>query len=153
MKFLRLLTISLVIGMLSLNAQAQTGPALWTSYIDVLGNYFRVRTEGNVVSRFTPGTPIFVTRVQLQAAQGSYLFPQGKCQPLPKIKVTDGTTSYMLAIPNARSSGGFPVSVSADSGPIYLSYPQNAKIRLTVVPGETGCSGGAINVTIQYVIY
>ena len=149
MKFTRLLTVALAGGILSLNAQAQNaGPFLWTSYIDVLGNYSRGYSE--VVSRFTPGVAITVTRVQLQAAYGSYIYPNTKCSPVPKIRVTDGTTKYGLAIPNARQTGPYPSSVNADSGPIAVNFPANANLLLTVVPGETGCTAATINVTVQY---
>jgi hypothetical protein len=74
----------------------------------------------------------------------------GPCSPLPKIRVTDGTTKYGLAIPNARGTGPYPNSVNADSGPIAVSFPANAALRLTVVPGETKCNPGGINITVQY---
>jgi hypothetical protein len=152
MKFTRLLTLALVGLVLSLNTEAQTaGPLLWTSYIVTLGNFTRINSESTVVSRFTPGVAITVTRVQLQASQGSYIYPEGgKCSPLPKIRVTDGTTKYGLAIPNARGKGPYPKSVSADSGPIAVSFPANAALLLTVVPGETNCNPGDINITVHY---
>lgn len=151
MKFARLLTVALVGGILSLNAQAQnSGPLLWTSFIEVVGNYERGYSEGIVVSRFTPGVAITVTRMQLQAAQGAYVYPKGSCSPLPKIRVTDGTTKYILAIPNARGGGRYPLSVNADSGTIAVSFPANANLRLSVLPGESGCSAASINVTVQY---
>ena len=115
MKFTKLLTIAMTGAILSLNAQAQNaGPFLWTSYIDVIGNYELSFKQATVVSRFTPGVAITVTRVQLQAAQGSYIFPNGRCSQLPKIRVTDGTTEYVLAIPHARLTGSYPNSVNAD---------------------------------------
>ena len=46
---------------------------------DVLGNYLPP-SNGGTFSRFTPGVAITVTRVQLQAAQGSYAF-NTKCSP------------------------------------------------------------------------
>jgi hypothetical protein len=151
MKFTRLLTVAMIAGILLLNAQAQNGPFLWTCFIDVLGNYVRRDSQGTVVSRFTPGVAIIVTRVQLQAAQGSYRFSEGgPCSQLPKIRMTDGTTKYALAIPNARGKGPYPHSVNADSGPIAVYFPANADLRLTVLPGDTDCIAGSINVTVQY---
>jgi hypothetical protein len=152
MKFSRLLTVALVGAILSLNARAQTaGPLLWTSFIEVIGNYTQEYSEGSVVSRFTPGVAITVTRVQLQAARGSSINNSGtKCNPLPKLRVTDGTTKYGLAIPNARQTGPYPNSVNADSGTIAVNFPANANLRLTVLPGEAGCSAASINVVVQY---
>jgi len=152
MKFARLVTIALAGLILSTNAQAQNaGPFLWTSYIDVVGNYVRTYSEGTVVSRFSPGVAITVTRVQLQAAYGSQIGDtKVKCSPLPKIRVTDGTTEYRIAIPNARQNGPYPTSVNADSGTIAVGFPANANLRLTVLGGETGCQAGAINVVVQY---
>src|SRR5690242_7300175 len=101
MKFPSLLSVALMAVILSLNAQAQTAaPLTWNSYIDVLGNYLLSDSQGNVVSRFTPGVAVTVTRVQLQAGRGSYINGQHytKCSPVPKIKVTDETTRYVLAI-------------------------------------------------------
>jgi|ERR1700678_3083902 hypothetical protein len=88
MKFSKILTVALVAGILSLNAQAQNaGPFLWSSYIGVVGNY--LQPEDSAVSRFTPGVAITVTRFQLQAAQGSYIYPHSKCSYVPKYK-SDG---------------------------------------------------------------
>jgi hypothetical protein len=149
MKFTKLLTLALAGVILSLNAHAQTtGPLLWTGYIDALGNYLPP-SNGGTFSRFTPGVAITVTRVQLQAAQGSYAF-NTKCSPLPKVRVTDGTTKYDLAIPNARLTGRYPDAVSADSGTISVGFSTSSVLRLTVIPGETGCYAGSINVTVQY---
>ena len=152
MTFLRSLTVWLVLGVLSLSAQAQNaGPSLWTSYIDSVGNYLRASHEANFVSRFTPGVAITVTRMQLQAAFGSQTQQQTKCNQVPRVRVTDGTTEYSLPIPNARQSGPFPHSVHADSGPISVSFPANAALSLNVVPGSTGCfEAGSINVNVQY---
>ena len=48
MKFSKILTVALVAGILSLNAQAQNaGPFLWSSYIGVVGNY--LQPEGSAV--------------------------------------------------------------------------------------------------------
>jgi hypothetical protein len=124
---------------------------LWTSYIEVLGNYQFKYSESDVVSRFTPGVAITVSRMQLQATQGAVVFSTGaKCDPWPKVKVTDGATTYALAIPNARNVGPDSLSVHADSGPIAVSFPANANLRLTVFHGESGCFAGGINVTVQY---
>jgi hypothetical protein len=151
MKFSRLLTLALVGAILSLNGQAQTaGPLLWTGYIDVLGNYVPP-SNGGTFSRFTPGVAITVTRVQLQAVQGSYVHnTNARCTPLPKVRVTDGTTKYDIPIPNAGFTGHYPNAVSADSGTISVGFSANSAVRLVVIPGETGCYAGSINVTVQY---
>jgi hypothetical protein len=144
MKFSTFLSVVLTAMILSLNAHAQSAaPLLWTSYIDVASDYSRIYAESSVVSRFTPGAPITVTRLQLQAAFGSSINGH-KCNPLPKIKVTDGTSNYSIAIPPSTNS------VHADSGPIAVSFPENAGLVLRVLPGETGCNPGSINVTVQY---
>ena len=152
MKFAGLVALALLTAMLSLNAQAQTaGPLLWTGYIDVLGNYLPTFSGGGTFSRFTPGVPVTVTRVQLQAAQGSYIYnTKDKCHPLPQIRVTDGTINYDLAIPNARFTGRYPSAVSADSGVISVSFTGTPSLRLVVIPGEKGCDPASINVTVQY---
>ena len=141
----------MVVGILSSNTQAQTaGPLLWTSYIDVLGNYVPT-SGGGTFSRFTPGVPITVTRLQLQAAYGSYISgTRDKCHPLPKVRVTDGTTNYDLAIPNARFTGRYPTAVNADSGQISISFSGTPSLRMVVIPGEKNCDPGSINVTVQY---
>jgi len=151
MRFTKPLTIAMIGAILSLNAQAQNaGPFLWTSYIDYLGNYLQSNSQCAAVSRFTPGVAITVTRVQLQAAFGSYIYPHSTCSPLPKISVTDGTTKYVLAIPHARLTRPYPFSVDADSGPIAVGFPANAELRLSVLPGEKDCNPGSINVNVQY---
>jgi hypothetical protein len=153
MKFLRLLVVPLVLGILSLNAQAQnSGPLLWTGYIDRIGNYLHAYSGGGTFSRFTPGVAITITRVQLQAADGSNIYPGNNtpCHPVPKIRVTDGTTNYDLAIPNARFKGRYPTAVNADSGPLSVGFSASSELTLLVIPGQSGCNGGSINVTVQY---
>jgi hypothetical protein len=152
MKFAGLFVVTLLTAMLSLNAQAQTaGPLLWIGYIDVMGNYLPAYSGGGTFSRFTPGVPVTVTRIQLQAAQGSYIDnTKDKCHPLPKIRVTDGATNYDLPIPNARWTGHYPTAVNADSGLISVSFTGSSNLRLVLIPGETGCNGASINVTVQY---
>ena len=152
MKFPRLLIIVFALAVLSLNAQAQnSGPYLWTGYIDVMGNYLHAYSGGGVFSRFTPGVAITVTRVQLQAAHGSYIYNEKvPCRPVPKIRVTDGTTNYDLPIPNARWTGRYPIAVSADSGLIAASFSASSKLTLVLIPGQSGCNGNSINVTVQY---
>lgn len=151
MKFTKLLTVALAGVILSLNAHAQTsGPLLWTGYIDTLWNYVPP-VNGGTLSRFTPGVAVTVTRVQMQAAQGAYIYgTQEKCNPQPKLVVTDGTTKYALAIPSARLTGHYPNAANADSGTISVGFSANSALRLTVIPGETGCYAGSINVTVQY---
>jgi hypothetical protein len=152
MKFPKILTVALIAIVLSMNAQAQNaGPFLWSSFILVVGDYTQQYSEGSAVSRFTPGVPVTVSRVQLQAAQGSNVgLNNAKCSYVPRLRVTDGTTKYEIAIPNARGTGRNPFSVSADSGPINVSFPANANLRLLVLHGEKGCTAGTINVTVQY---
>jgi hypothetical protein len=152
MKFPRLLIIVFALAILSLNAQAQnSGPLLWTSYIDRLDNYLRnPYGAGGTFGRFTPGVAITVTRMQLQAVNGSSLLTTGPCHPVPKIRVTDGTTKYDLAIPNERGKGRYPYEVSADSGPISVPFTTSSKLSLLVIPGQTYCDAFEINVTVQY---
>ena len=154
MKFLRILAVSLVLGILSLNAQAQnSGPFVWTGYIDRLDNYLRnPYGAGGTFGRFTPGVAITVIRMQLKAVDGSYLLTSGPCHPVPKIRVTDGTTKYELAIPNERGKGRYPYEVSADSGPISVPFSASSKLSLLVIPGQTYCDAFEINVTVQYSI-
>jgi hypothetical protein len=153
MQSIRLLLIAVFAALLPWNAQAQTaGPLLWSSFIIGTESYARNNSNATVVSRFTPGVAIVVTRIQLQAAQGSYISQNTKCIHVPKVRVTDGTTEYALAIPNARQSGAYPSSVQADSGPISAAFPANAELRLSVLPGDFNCTAGAINVNVQYTV-
>ena len=154
MAILRLLAVPLILATFSLNAHSQnSGPLLWTGYIDTLGNYLHTYSGGGTFSRFTPGVPITVTRVQFQAAQGSYIYNSKQpCHPVPKIRVTDGTNHYDLAVPNARWKGNYPKAVSGDSGQISVGLSGSAAPRLVVLPGEKGCSAYSINVTVQYTI-
>jgi hypothetical protein len=152
MKLTRWLTMIVFAAGLSASAQAQTGPLLWNSFIDVLGNFTRADTESAIVSRFTPGNPVTVTRLQLQAAFGSNIDLKTGCEPVPQIKVTDGTTSYALPIPNARFGGPYPLSVHADSGPISVAFPADANLWIGVVQGQERCDPGTINITVQYTV-
>jgi hypothetical protein len=91
----RVFLLTLAVGLLlALPLHAQN---VWSSKIDTFGNYVKQTANPNangIVSVFTPATGITVNRIQLQAAGGQV------CSTLPGIKVTDGTSSAFLAIPN-----------------------------------------------------
>jgi hypothetical protein len=127
--------------LLTLPATAQN---VWTSKIDTFGNFVKqnVNPHANgIVSRFTPAANITVNRIQLQASGGTI------CSKLPGVKITDGTTTYILPIPNAKADFA---PASADSGPISLSYTAGQEIALKAVPGSSGCNPFEINIVVQY---
>jgi hypothetical protein len=138
-------------------ASATIGPFVWSSYANFLGNFIPrtgVPLLSPVVSNFTPGQSITVTRVQLHAAIGANE-AFGACTVLPAVKVTDGTHSVSLQVPAAPtdSEGDFG-AVSNDSGPIGLEFPATAKLSVEIVPGDNTssgvCNATEVNVTVQY---
>lgn len=148
MKKLFLLNLALCFMALPLYAQN-----VWSSKIDTFANY--VRQPGNapnpnangIVSVFTPATSITINRIQLQAAGA------GKnCSLLPGIKVTDGTSSIVLRIPNSKEDSGDFGPISNDTGVISKSFPAGDQITLRVVPGAARtCSAPyEINIVVQY---
>jgi hypothetical protein len=139
----RLLLLSLTLGLLGLPLHAQN---VWSSKIDTFGNY--VKQTGNsyskgVVSVFTPATSITVNRIQLQVAGGQV------CTSLPGIKITDGTLTYALAIPNTKAPSGIGPATN-DSGPISLAFAANTEIKLKAVPSSVYCNPYEINIVVQY---
>ena len=136
--------------------------SLWTAKVDVLGNFVMQNTfplQSDVISNFTPDVPITVTRVQLQAAVGSYINGGNNglssCSRLPEIQITDGTKKYALPIPNASIQENqfgeqYASSVSNDSGPIHLTFDAGAALTLRVLAGDKGCNPYEINITVQY---
>ena len=135
------------------------GPFVWSTYANVLGNFIprtQVPLLSPIVSNFTPDQSITVTRVQLHAAIGANNpFASGPCTVVPAVKVTDGTHSVSLQIPNAPTdSQGDLGAVSNDTGPIRLEFPADSKLSVTIVPGDNEpssfCNATEVNVTVQY---
>jgi hypothetical protein len=141
----KLFLLTMAIGLLILPLHAQN---VWSSKIDTFGNYVRNTVSGSnangVVSVFTPATAITVNRVQLVAAGGQV------CSSPPGIKLTDGTTSYLLAIPNTTATNGNPGPVANDSGVISVSFPAGNNVTLKAVAGSAGCNPYEINIVVQY---
>jgi hypothetical protein len=138
-------------------SSATIGPFVWSSYANVLRNFITAPSTpllSPIVSNFTPGQSITVTRVQLHAAVGANE-AFNACTVLPAIKVTDGTHSISLQVPAAPtdSAGDFG-AVSNDTGPIGVVFPATAKLSVEVVPGDNTstevCSATEVNVTVQY---
>jgi hypothetical protein len=107
---------------------------LWSAKFSAFGNFVKAGNlnANGVLSEFTPATGITINRVQLSSAAGGL-----GCNPLPSIRITDGTTSIFLAIPNSTATNQFN-PVSNDTGPISDGFPAGAKLRMIVVPG--GCA-------------
>jgi hypothetical protein len=142
MKRILLLSLALCFPVLPLHAQN-----VWSSKIFDFNNYVKAFTPSanGIVSEFTPATAITINRIQLVAAGTGT-----GCTLLPGIKVTDGTTSITLRIP--QSNGGGPVS--NDTGVISVPFPASDPLVLSVVPGSiaTACNGHPfeINIVVQY---
>jgi hypothetical protein len=137
-------------------SSATIGPFVWSSYANFLGNF--TPTTANpllspIVSNFTPDQSITVTRVQLHAAIGANegAFGVASCTVVPAVKITDGTHSVSLQIPNAPTNSQFNFgAVSNDTGPIHLEFAAGAKLSAEIVPGDTNCNATEVNVTVQY---
>ena len=141
----RVFLLSMALGFLALPLNAQN---VWSGKIDTFGNFvpssFNPNANG-VVSVFTPATNITVTRVQLSTPAG-----QIACSPLPGIKVTNGTSTVFLAIPNTTATNGSTGPVTNDTGVISVPFSAATQIRLKAVPGQSGCNPYEINVVVQY---
>jgi hypothetical protein len=148
------------------NAWGQANPLTWSSF--VAGNVYYDSSQpgtSDVVSRFTPGKAITVTRIEVQAAQGSQRFSFSPtfeviaCTNPVAFKVTDGSKSFALPLPSAATlvTGGNNPS-SADSGPLNLKFSAGADVVMAVVqgdlpdPNDTGCFANYSNITVQYKI-
>ncbi|HZW93612.1 MAG TPA: hypothetical protein VFF64_11735 [Candidatus Eremiobacteraceae bacterium] len=142
MKKLFLLNLALCFLVLPLHAQN-----VWSSKIYIFTDYVKpfVPNANGIVSEFTPATAITINRVQLAAAGTGT-----GCTFLPGIKVTDGTTTIELRIP--QSNGGGPVS--NDTGVISVPFPASDPLVLSVIPGSiaTTCNGHPfeVNIVVQY---
>ncbi len=141
------LLLTLALGLLALPLHAQS---VWSSKIDTFGNFvpssFNPHATG-IVSIFTPATGITINRIELHGINGENGVV---CSPLAAIRVTDGTSSAALVIPNFVATDGNPGPVSSDSGPISLAFPAGDRLRLVAVPGSSGCNPYEINVVVQY---
>jgi hypothetical protein len=167
--------ISAILGCICLipatRALGQVSPLTWSSFVIAagpLGPYDSSQpATSNVVSRFTPARAIKVTRIEIQAAQGTerFIFSPSfavvACTKPIAFKITDGSKSFALPLPSAGTliAGAFNPS-SADSDKLSLEFPADAKIEMTVVLGDLpapdgsvgGCVAGNINITVQYAI-
>jgi hypothetical protein len=145
MKKAFLLTLALCLLALPLHAQN-----VWNSKIDTFGNFVRQSanpTANGVVSTFTPATAITVTRIQLQ---GINQLPTYPCTTPAGIKITNGTSTVALIIPNGPNNGQSN-PVSNDTGVISVAFPAGTPITLKAVPG-TSCNPYEINIVVQYSI-
>jgi hypothetical protein len=158
------LFLSLACLLFGTSLWAQVGPLTWNSFVFESGFYdSSVPNTSDVVSRFTPTRAIAVTRIEVQAVQGSQRV-NGPAPPVPctkpvSFKITDGEQSFALPLPSAATvitnSGN---SSSADSGLLDLAFPAGAKIVLSVIPGDpfdsstglSSCFANEVNITVQY---
>jgi hypothetical protein len=142
-KKLFLATFALCFMSLPLHAQN-----VWNSKIDTFGNFVPASFNPNangIINFFTPATNITINRIQLAAAAGGT-----GCTAAPSIKVTDGTNTVVLSIPNSTATNGYPNPVSNDSGVISVNFSAGTQIRLKAVAGSSGCNPYEINVNVQY---
>lgn len=171
MNRIRLLTVILgcICAIPSTIALGQVGPLTWSSFVigaGPLGPYDSSQPgTSNVVSRFTPAKAIKVTRIEIQAAQGSEKFifsPSFAVVPCTNplaFRITDGSNSFTLPLPSAATlvTNAFNPT-SADSGKLSLVFPAGAKVVMEVVLGDPagpdtgGCVAGDINISVQYEI-
>jgi hypothetical protein len=142
MKNVFLLTLALALFALPLQAQN-----VWSSKIDTFGNYFVQTANPNangIVSVFTPATNITINRIQLQAAGGQ------NCSSVPGIKVTDGTSTVFLSIPNTTATSGDFGPVTNDTGVISVNFTAGTQLRLKAVAAASYCNPFEINIVVQY---
>jgi len=145
-KKLLLLSATLCLMVLPLHAQN-----VWTVKVDTFGNFVKASFNPNangIISVFTPAASITINRIQLQSAGGGI-----GCTSKPGIKLTDGTTSVSLAIPNTTATNGYANPVYNGSGVISYTYPASDELKVTAVPG-VGCTQNPyeISINVQYSI-
>lgn len=141
--------LSLFLLGLWLSAVPLQAQNVWSAKIDTFGNYVKSNSNPNgngIVSTFTPATNITVNRIQLVAAGGQV------CTDVPAIKVTNGTTSHVLRIPNTSGPTGTVGPASNDSGPISLAFSANQQISIKAVAKNNNCNPYEINIVVQYSI-
>jgi len=169
MKWTHVYTLLLAIGVALLAGAQSNGPKTpdgqmtWNSFVYDTTFYAPQLKGSEVVSSFSPGKPVTVTRVQARVGYGPFLnilSPPGRapCNENPAMMIFDGTTSYSL--PLSTPSVSTVWASSADSGPLDISFPSMADIDLRVVQGDVGaaspytgigwCEAQSINVTVQY---
>ena len=144
----RLILLSATLCLMALPLHAQN---VWTVKIDTFGNFVKssFNPDANgIVSVFTPATSITVNRIQLQSPSGTL-----GCTTRTGIKLTDGTTSVSLSIPNTTATGGNTGPVYNDTGVISYTYPAGDELRVVAVPG-VGCTQNAyeVSINVQYSI-
>lgn len=164
-KSLVVLSFVLLIGLALVAAQSSgssgSAPLLWNAKIDTLGNFILGKylpLQSKVVSTFTPGADITVTRMQLQAASGaSKGSPPAACTVVPSIHLYDNHDRLGIDIPNGPIGSGkfgtYAGSVSSDSGPVSLHFSAGVPISIVALPGDdtsTFCNAGEINIAVQY---
>ena len=153
--------VALLAGAQSDAPKGPQGQLVWSSFVSQPQMYDVGSSGSNVLSSFTPGRSISVTRVQAQALNGPRRFIVTSpptviaCTNNPGFKITDGTTSYTLTLATALVLGN---ASSTDSGPINISFPSGSNIALRVVQGDAAdplknlspCYSSDINLTVQY---
>jgi hypothetical protein len=167
MKLIRLnafLFLSLACPAFVTSVWARVSSLTWNSFVSNSSSYSSsVPQISDVLSRFTPAQAIAVTRIEVQAAQGSERYNgSGHIIPCTKpvsFKITDGEQSFTLPLPSAATFvTDSNNSSAADSGPLDLAFPAGAKIVLSVIQGDpfepsnnkSACFAADVNITVQY---
>lgn len=148
----RITAIATVVLLLACGAMAQSsGPMTWSAYF-FQGDFFEFGgPNSRVIAQFTPSVAITVTRMEFHAVTGPN--DRGQvCVQNPKLLLTNGTIGFTLAFPN--SLNGIGGNVSADTGPLKVSFPAGKTVQLLWVSGkgqgQDTCEVGSVNNTVQY---
>jgi hypothetical protein len=142
---------------------APAGPMLWNVFvaddIDVVSTNTHPGLPSKVFASFTPSGEIRVTQIQAETRYGPNVFADSgyeQCSVPPSILVTNGKTSYTLALTHPPDLSQPLVGSSSDSGPLDLVFPSGNRIEVILLPPAERdfpshfCRVEGVNIAIQY---
>ena len=135
---------------------AASAPGIWSTSIEA----FAVNggEPPAVKSMMTADTQMKVTRIEIFDEQGPRLNLSGitspflPCSPQPAVTLTDGVTTFTLAL----SSQFLPKSAATytDSGSLNLTFPAGTRISLVIAPPQARqsavCMAKQLNVLVHF---
>jgi len=132
----------------------------WSSFVSNWGDYVPnvpSHTFVTQINAFTPDTAITVTRIEMDAVQGSSSFDGTQfvaCPTNASVTLQGGTTAYTLSMaPPQILPNPIPTDLHSytDSGPLNLSFAAGSRLTLHANQADEHCNiPEKVQIVVQY---
>jgi hypothetical protein len=138
-----------------------SAPSTWSSFVYSWFDYnpsLPSDTFATQINAFTPDTAITVTRIEMDAVQGSFSFDGTQfivCPTNASVTLQGGTTKSTLSMapPQTLPSPTIPGDLNSftDSGPLNLSFAAGSKLALIANQADASCNiPTKVQIVVQY---